>query len=185
MYACMFACMYENASVCVCMYRSWPPGYYRWSINAFSWHRQRIGHSSDSVPSFDEPYIGMRWVAEVAPHRVGMLGETLFVHCQVHACLCQVCSPYVSVCLNALNGLALPRASHTGEIALSGLRRLRSTLAAAPVRFAQTVFNAILRKLTLTDFCDAEKQQQLSDCYTHAVTCSLSVAVHKATHVKA
>ncbi len=34
---------------------------------------------------------------------------------------------------HALKGLALPRASHSGEIALSGSRRLCSTLAAAPV----------------------------------------------------
>ncbi len=33
----------------------------------------------------------------------------------------------------ALKELALPRASHSGEIAPSGSRRLRSTLAVAPV----------------------------------------------------
>ena len=33
----------------------------------------------------------------------------------------------------ALKGLALPRASHSGEIALSGSHRLRSTLVAVPV----------------------------------------------------
>ncbi len=37
--------------------------------------------------------------------------------------------------VHALKGLALPRASHSGEIALSGSRRLRSMLAAAPVLF--------------------------------------------------
>jgi hypothetical protein len=36
----------------------------------------------------------------------------------------------------ALKGLALPRASHSSEIALAGSCRLRSTLAAAPVLFA-------------------------------------------------
>ena len=39
-------------------------------------------------------------------------------------------------CVHALKGLALPRASHSSEIALVGSRRPRSTLAAAPVLFA-------------------------------------------------
>ena len=38
--------------------------------------------------------------------------------------------------MHALKGLALRRASHSGEIVLAGSRRLRSTLAAAPVLFA-------------------------------------------------
>jgi hypothetical protein len=38
--------------------------------------------------------------------------------------------------LHALKELALPRASHSGEIALAGSRLLRATLAAAPVLFA-------------------------------------------------
>ena len=37
-------------------------------------------------------------------------------------------------CGHALKGLALPCASHIGEIALEGSRRVRSTLAGAPVR---------------------------------------------------
>ena len=36
-------------------------------------------------------------------------------------------------------GLALPRLSHSGEIALSGSRSLRPTLAEAPVLFARAV----------------------------------------------
>ncbi len=44
-----------------------------------------------------------------------------------------------TVCVHVLNGLVLPRASHSGEIALAGSRRLRSTLAAAPVLFAHAV----------------------------------------------
>jgi hypothetical protein len=43
------------------------------------------------------------------------------------------------VCVRAVKGLALPRASHPGEIALSGSRHLRSTLAVAPVLFAHAV----------------------------------------------
>ncbi len=39
-------------------------------------------------------------------------------------------------CVHALKGLVLPRASHSGDIALTGSRRLHSTLAAAPVLFA-------------------------------------------------
>ena len=41
--------------------------------------------------------------------------------------------------VHARKGLALPSASHFGEIALVGSHRLRSTLAEAPVRFAQAV----------------------------------------------
>ena len=40
-------------------------------------------------------------------------------------------------CVRALKGLALPRASHSGDIALSGSRRLRSSLAALSVRRAR------------------------------------------------
>ena len=39
----------------------------------------------------------------------------------------------------ALKGLALLRASQSGEIAMAGSRRLRATLAAAPVFFAHAV----------------------------------------------
>ncbi len=39
-------------------------------------------------------------------------------------------------CMHALNGLALPRASRSGEIALAASRRPRSMLAAAPVLVA-------------------------------------------------
>ncbi len=42
-------------------------------------------------------------------------------------------------CVHERKGLALPRASHSGEIALAGSRRLHSTLAAAPVLFAHAV----------------------------------------------
>ncbi len=45
-----------------------------------------------------------------------------------------------AVCVQARKGLALPRASHSGEIAL---RRLRSKLAAAPVLFAHAVVTEI------------------------------------------
>ena len=41
--------------------------------------------------------------------------------------------------VRALKGLALPRVSHSGEIALAGSHRLRATLAAAPVLFAHAV----------------------------------------------
>ena len=48
-----------------------------------------------------------------------------------------------AVCVHALKGLALPRATHSGEIALLGSRCLRSMLAAAPVLFAHAVFTEI------------------------------------------
>ncbi len=44
---------------------------------------------------------------------------------------------------HARKGQSLPRVSHSGEIALSGSPRLRSTLAAAPVFFAQAVVTEI------------------------------------------
>ena len=40
--------------------------------------------------------------------------------------------------VHSLKGLALPRAGHSGEIALAGSQRLRSTLAVAPVLSAHT-----------------------------------------------
>jgi hypothetical protein len=43
---------------------------------------------------------------------------------------------FKEVYVHALKGLVLPRASHSSEIALSGSRRLRYALAAAPVLFA-------------------------------------------------
>ncbi len=43
------------------------------------------------------------------------------------------------MCVHALKGLALPRASHFGEIALAGSRRLRSKLATTPVFSAHAV----------------------------------------------
>ena len=44
-----------------------------------------------------------------------------------------------AVCAHALKGLALPCASHSGELALAGSRHLRSKLAAAPVLSEYTV----------------------------------------------
>jgi hypothetical protein len=44
--------------------------------------------------------------------------------------------------MHALNGLALLCACHSSEIALAGSRRLRSTLAAAPVLLAHAVITA-------------------------------------------
>jgi hypothetical protein len=41
--------------------------------------------------------------------------------------------------VHARKGMELPHASHPGEIALAGSRRLRATLAAAPVLFAHAV----------------------------------------------
>ena len=48
--------------------------------------------------------------------------------------------------MRAAKGLVLPRARHTGEIALAGLHCLRSTLAAAPVLFAHSVVTEIKHK---------------------------------------
>ncbi len=43
-------------------------------------------------------------------------------------------------CVRAIKGLALPRASHSSEIARVGSHRLRNTLAAAPALFAHVIF---------------------------------------------
>ena len=48
--------------------------------------------------------------------------------------------------VHTVKGLALPRASHSDEIALAGSRRLRSTLAAAPVLLAHAVVTEIKNK---------------------------------------
>ncbi len=50
----------------------------------------------------------------------------------------------------ALKGLALPRASHSSEIALAGSRRLRSTLAAAPVLLARAVLTVVKNRTSGT-----------------------------------
>ncbi len=51
--------------------------------------------------------------------------------------------PYAHVRMHVLKELSLPRASHSGEIALADSRRLRSTLAAAPVLFAHAIVTYI------------------------------------------
>jgi hypothetical protein len=65
----------------------WPilhcAGYYRWSINAFAYLRNVTAPHKKWVPVFDEPFISMDWARDLAPHRVGLVGESLFVHCQV------------------------------------------------------------------------------------------------------
>ena len=48
--------------------------------------------------------------------------------------------------MHALKGLALPRAIHSGEIAMSGSRRLRPTLATAPVLFAHALSRITVAK---------------------------------------
>ncbi len=52
--------------------------------------------------------------------------------------------------MRALKGLALPRKSHSGEIALAGSHRLRSTLAAAPVLFVHAVITAAKHRTSAT-----------------------------------
>ncbi len=66
--------------VCTALYCA---GYYRWSINAFAYLRNVTAPHKKWVPVFDEPFISMDWARDLAPHRVGLVGESLFVHCQV------------------------------------------------------------------------------------------------------
>ena len=58
-------------------------GFPRWSINAFVFTRNVSQKLGRPVVDFDEPVVSMDWPALIAPHRVGMVGEALFVHCQV------------------------------------------------------------------------------------------------------
>ena len=55
-------------------------------------------------------------------------------------------------CMDALKGLALPRASHSGEIALAGSRCLRFTLAAAPVLFKHDIITEANNSTSATMF---------------------------------
>ena len=60
-------------------------GYYRWAINVFTFTRNVSAQFGPKTPSFDEPAVSIGWPMRIAPHRVGMVGESLFVHCQVSA----------------------------------------------------------------------------------------------------
>ena len=53
-------------------------------------------------------------------------------------------------CVHTLKGLALPRASHSSEIALVGSPRLCSTLAAEPVLFAHAVVTIVKKRTSAT-----------------------------------
>ena len=59
-------------------------GFYRWSINAFAWTKGSVTQKRP-VPKFDEPEIGIGWVMTSSQKRVAVVGESLFVHCQVRA----------------------------------------------------------------------------------------------------
>jgi hypothetical protein len=59
------------------------PGYYRWSINAFAYARNATALYDLPIPKFDEPAISMSVPERLAPHRVAIVGESLFVHSQV------------------------------------------------------------------------------------------------------
>ncbi len=79
-----------------------------------------------------------------------------------------------SVCACA-QGLALPRASHSGEIALASPRRLRSTLAAALVLYAHPVVTEIVIGKVIIP--NAERltvslAKVLVDCLEHRCACT-------------
>jgi hypothetical protein len=74
-------------------------------------------------------------------------------------------------CVRALKGLALPRASHSSESTLSGSRRLRSTLVAAPVLFAHAVVTVAKNSTSATpSFCNNILKQFISAHFCR-VTC--------------
>ena len=68
-------------------------------------------------------------VLQLEPSQRNLGLNILPIESEARQCLCE----------HALKELALPRESHSGEIALSDSRRLRATLAAMPIRFAQAV----------------------------------------------
>ena len=75
-----------------------------------------------------------------------------------------------------LKGLALPRASHSGEIALAGSSRLRSTLAAAPVLFAhavvtETTISRIIASVTVQASSQSERPSTRRLIFTGVLTC--------------
>jgi hypothetical protein len=57
-------------------------GYYRWGINALAFTRNVSKQYKWGTPAFDEPAVTVEWPRFVAPHRVGLIGEALFVHVQ-------------------------------------------------------------------------------------------------------
>ncbi len=71
--------------------------------------------------------------------------------------------------LHALKGLALPRLSHCGEIALAGSRRLRSTLAAAPA-FSRPLLPHKSRSLEQLPR-DCMRALAVPVCFLHLLTC--------------
>jgi hypothetical protein len=73
------------------------PGYYRWSINAFAYLRNVTWAHKQWVPKFDEPFISMNWAQDLAPHRAAVVGESLFVHCQV-TCIDSGAGRYLGAC---------------------------------------------------------------------------------------
>ena len=62
-------------------------GFPRWSINAFAFTRNVSQQYPFRIPNFDEPDVSMGWPEWIAPHRVAIVGETLFVHSQVSVSL--------------------------------------------------------------------------------------------------
>ncbi len=85
--------------------------------------------------------------------------------------------------VHALKGLALPRASHSGEIALAGSRHLRSTLAAAPVLFAHAAITVGKTSSSAPLPCARVRAKALACCARrpasslvfHACSCSRSL----------
>ena len=73
-------CSHPQEDLGMCLY-----GFYRWSINAFAYLRNVTARYNARTPKFDEPTVSIGWVGAIAPHRVAIVGESLFVHCQVSA----------------------------------------------------------------------------------------------------
>ena len=79
----------RNMNCCVRLHA----GFYRWSINAFAFARNATAPYKNPIPKFDEPAISMSVPEELEPHRVAIVGESLFVHGQVLVECSRWCCP--------------------------------------------------------------------------------------------
>jgi hypothetical protein len=58
-------------------------GFYRWAVNVFAYLREPTLKLGYKMPPFDEPVISVGWTRVIPPHRVAIVGESLFVHYEV------------------------------------------------------------------------------------------------------
>jgi hypothetical protein len=114
-------CSHPQDDLGMCLY-----GFYRWSINAFSFVKNVTAQYSTRTPKFDEPTVSIGWVGAIAPHRVAIVGESLFVHCQVRDAVPTPASLAALSCTSLSHRLS-PLLSSTVHKAANIPSRLRSS----------------------------------------------------------